>query len=328
MVGIVVVFGSGALFRDTKRFVIFFTDSLEGLSVGAPVKYRGVQIGSVVDIRPVFREERVAVEIPVVIELDSGSVRGVDPDRPVLERLIAQGLCARLDMVSIITGQLYVQLNMWPGTLARQFPNDTGYPEIPSIPSLQSDLQDMFDGLITNRPKLERGLDQTLELLASMTANGGAANLARGMQAMATLAERLGDPEGPLLQALAQLPRIASEVERSLAAIPVLAQRAEAALATVDGLIGGADAPAVKALADLQATLVATRALAEQLATMVSQVRPPVVGFAQSGLPELRGLIQDANRMIGEISRTVRDIRQDPARFLLSDPAAQGVRLQ
>ncbi len=99
-------------------------------------------------------------------------------------------------------------------------------------------------------------------------------------------------------------------------------------MAKIDGLIGGEHAAVVSALADLQATLVSTRNLADQLTTMVSQIRPPVVGFAQAGLPELRGLIQDANRMIGEINRTVRDIRQDPARFLLSDPAAQGVRLQ
>jgi hypothetical protein len=37
-------------------------------------------------------------------------------------------------------------------------------------------------------------------------------------------------------------------------------------MATVDGLVGGTDAPAVKALADLQATLVTTRTLVEQLA--------------------------------------------------------------
>ena len=145
---------------------------------------------------------------------------------------------------------------------------------------------------------------------------------------MSSLADRLADPNGPLLQTLDRLPRIAADVERSLATVPGLVEKANQAMGTVDGLAGGSDAPVVKALGDLQATLVATRTLAEQLATMVSQVRPPVVGFAQSGLPELRGLIQDANRAISEISRTVRDIRQDPAQFLLSDPAAQGVRLQ
>jgi paraquat-inducible protein B len=54
-IGVVVVFGSGAFFRDAKRYVIFFDGSLEGLSVGAPVKYRGVQIGTVATVSRVSR---------------------------------------------------------------------------------------------------------------------------------------------------------------------------------------------------------------------------------------------------------------------------------
>jgi hypothetical protein len=61
--------------------------------------------------------------------------------------------------------------------------------------------------------------------------------------------------------------------------------------------------------------------------TILGQTRAPVVGFAQSGLPELQGLLQDAERAVGELSRTVRDFRQDPERFLLGDRAAEGVKL-
>ena len=61
---------------------------------------------------------------------------------------------------------------------------------------------------------------------------------------------------------------------------------------------------------------------------MLKQVQAPVAGFAQSGLPQLQGLIQDLDRAVGEVSRTVRDLRQNPTRFLLGDPAAEGVRLK
>ena len=83
-----------------------------------------------------------------------------------------------------------------------------------------------------------------------------------------------------------------------------------------------------KSLTELEATLVATRSFDQQLATILGQARAPVVGFAQGGLPELQGLIQDPDRAVGEVSRTVRDLRQDPTRFLLGDPAAEGVKLQ
>ena len=46
----VIVFGSGQLSRRTVDFVIYFEGSLAGLNRGAPVKYRGVQIGTVEDV--------------------------------------------------------------------------------------------------------------------------------------------------------------------------------------------------------------------------------------------------------------------------------------
>ena len=100
-------------------------------------------------------------------------------------------------------------------------------------------------------------------------------------------------------------------------------------LASVDGLVGGAnDAPVTKSLTDLQATLVATRTLGRSSwPSSLTRSGAPVVGFAQGGLPELQGLIQDSNRAVGEVSRTVRDLRQDPARFLFGNPAAEGVKL-
>ncbi len=87
-IGVIVVFGSGMLNRDAKRYVIFFDGSLEGLSVGAPVKYRGVQVGSVVDIQALYEMERTTVAIPVVIELHDRAVRGIEDGRKTLDVLV------------------------------------------------------------------------------------------------------------------------------------------------------------------------------------------------------------------------------------------------
>ncbi len=327
-IGIAVFFGSGMLFKDSKRYVIFFTDSLEGLAVGAPVKYRGVQIGTVVDIQAMFQMETGAVDIPVVVEFIDDAIQGVENRRKTLDMLVEQGLRARLDLASLITGQLYVELNMFPGSALRRFPNNTAYHQIPSVPSLQSGLQQSISDLIANQPKLSKGLNQVLELLNFMTADGGAEKLAQGAQSLSRLATALADPEGPLRQTLDQLPGLTGDLRQSVAALPGLVSRADQTLASVDGLVGGADSPVAKSLTELEATLVATRGLTQQLAKIADQVRTPVVGFAQGGLPQLQGLIQDLDRAVGEVSRTVRDLRQDPTRFLLGDPAAQGVKLQ
>ena len=317
------------MFKDNKRYVIFFEGSLEGLSVGAPVKYSGVQIGKVIEISALYEMERNSVEIPVVIELQEDAVRGVKEGRKTLDKLVEQGLRARLDLASLITGQLFVELSMMPDAPNRRVPNTTDYHQIPSVPSLQAGLQQTLSDLVANRPKLAKGLDEMLELLNAMTADGGAETLAQGLKSMAGLVSSLSEPNGPLLQTLDQLPAVMADLRQSIAAVPDLVQHAQRELAAIEGLVGsGNDAAITKSLTDLQATLVATRTLAEQLSLMATQIRPPVVGFAQGGLPELRGLIQDSNRAISEISRTVRDLRQDPARFLLGNPSAEGVRLQ
>ena len=110
------------LFKDAKRYVIFFEDSLEGLAVGAPVKYRGVQIGTVVDIQALFEMERDSVDIPVVIELERCRAAAWRTGRKTLDTLVEQGLRARLDLASLITGQLFVELSMFPGTPNRRSP--------------------------------------------------------------------------------------------------------------------------------------------------------------------------------------------------------------
>ena len=134
-----------------------FRDSLEGLSIGAPVKVRGVQIGQVVSITPSFAPNERVVDIPVVVELTKGSVKGFDESNVTLDQVIQDGLRARLELASLITGQLYVGLNIIPGAPLREAPNPTGYTQIPSLTSLQYGVRETLTTLLADRAEDREG---------------------------------------------------------------------------------------------------------------------------------------------------------------------------
>jgi len=66
----VIAFGSGRLFRQTKEFVLYFDGTVNGLHIGAPVKFKGVEIGSVKNILLQLDNDTRVDKIPVIIEID------------------------------------------------------------------------------------------------------------------------------------------------------------------------------------------------------------------------------------------------------------------
>src|SRR6266481_5258268 len=73
-VTVIATIGSGKFFLHTQRFVVYFDGSVNGLDTGAPVKFRGVPIGTVTDVRLKLPPQQVADRrIPVLIEVVEGS---------------------------------------------------------------------------------------------------------------------------------------------------------------------------------------------------------------------------------------------------------------
>ena len=82
------------MFRRTHRYVLFFKSNVEGLRVGAPVKFKGVEVGSVKEIRlglqntlgPTNQRGSFGeIEIPVLIELDPERITQLGAVRVDLE---------------------------------------------------------------------------------------------------------------------------------------------------------------------------------------------------------------------------------------------------
>ncbi len=137
----VVILGSGKLFKQTTKFVLYFDASIKGLNVGSPVLLQGVQIGSVSSIVIHANRENPTMSIPVIIEIDSKRFYVEDTQtvevgpEGVVAKLVDKGLRAVLSVQSLITGQLMIELDYYPDSPVNLKNPDTGYIEIPTIPS-------------------------------------------------------------------------------------------------------------------------------------------------------------------------------------------------
>ena len=146
----VVILGGGKFFKEKQQYVMYFEGSVKGLSIGAPVVFRGVKIGSVTDIRLRARPEEQTIEIPVFIEVLPGKFETEGEEQPDVDRpeepggyykeLLDAGLRARLQMQSFVTGQMMIELDFHPDTEIRLHEREFGIPEIPTI---QSSLQQL-----------------------------------------------------------------------------------------------------------------------------------------------------------------------------------------
>jgi len=112
-----ILFSSSRLFTRTHECILYFDSSLNGLNEGAPVKYRGVTVGSVKRVMIHFNQFSNDFSMPVIIELQDNLMRKRLEDGRTLEVLtdlagdVHRGLRATLEADSFVTGVLYVGLN-------------------------------------------------------------------------------------------------------------------------------------------------------------------------------------------------------------------------
>jgi paraquat-inducible protein B len=145
----VLVFGSGRFFRHTQEFVMYFDRSVNGLRIGAPVKFKGVEVGAVTRIELSLTHRMMAAghaPIPVIVELDRDRIseRGgrVRLTQEGLDYAVAQGLRAQLATESFVTGVLYIELDFHPGSpVIVAHEEGVTLLEIPTLPTALEQVQ-------------------------------------------------------------------------------------------------------------------------------------------------------------------------------------------
>jgi phospholipid/cholesterol/gamma-HCH transport system substrate-binding protein len=144
----VMILGSGKLLAETIKCVMYFEGAIQGLYVGAPVNFRGVKVGSVTSIKMQFDRQNFDIRIPVIVEFPKGAggtmeMLNAGPRTPkdALAALIERGLRAQLQTDSLVTGQLFIQLDLPPAMSPEAVPREatidpaTKLLEIPTVPT-------------------------------------------------------------------------------------------------------------------------------------------------------------------------------------------------
>jgi paraquat-inducible protein B len=167
--GLIVVFGSGKFFVQTKTYVLFFQDDVAGLNVGAPVTFRGVRVGSVTDILIRYDGSRERVLIPVYITVQPSKliINEGEGGRP--EALIEAGLRAQLRTQSFVTGLLSVNLDFEPSIPPVFVGADERYTELPTVRSAFTEARATITDVLNELRKLPLG--EMIQQLSSSARN-------------------------------------------------------------------------------------------------------------------------------------------------------------
>jgi phospholipid/cholesterol/gamma-HCH transport system substrate-binding protein len=192
------LFSSSKLFTKTLDCIVYFDQSLNGLNAGAPVKIRGVTIGTVKRVMIRFNQATNDNALPVIIELEKNLIneRLGEPlsafTGTYLEERVRAGMRASLQAESLVTGILYVELrrntNAPPPAFHQLKPT---YPEIPSEPTqIQQLIENLgsldIKAISTNINAVIVRLDQVLESMKMEDISKGVTNTLASLNQLIT----------------------------------------------------------------------------------------------------------------------------------------------
>lgn len=240
---------SRAWFGDRHTFVSYFQESVNGLEEGAAVKFQGVPVGTVSELLIQIHEEDKTFLVPVEYEIDItrltnelGGFLQLDREE-VLQGQITDGLRAQLQMESLVTGLLYIELTYRPDApTPTRVSRASAYPEIPTTPSLLAAFGTEAGSLMGEVLQILFRVNEMLEEVDMVEIN-------TAVVASAQAIERLVGSEG-LQTAIDQIPAMAAQVNRTLVEAELLMTRLQG---SIDPLEEGMKGTMDEAVATLQA---------------------------------------------------------------------------
>jgi paraquat-inducible protein B len=281
------LFSSCKLFTKTLDIIVYFDDTLNGLNEGAPVKYRGVTIGSVKRVMVHYNQAANDFAMPVILEMQEDLLKNRlgEPmevfSEAAIQRRIHQGLRASLQTESLVTGVLYVGVRPnrdAPPPVFHQLKKI--YPELPSEPT---QIQQLFNNLArldiksieTNVNAVLTKLDTTLGNLNMIQINQGVTNLLLSLDRLVT----------------------SSHITNDLAAVKTTLDQYRLVAEKLNGRIDPLADSVTNSLGEADRTLIQFRGAAENLKAVLGP-ESPLRNDLDQALEQLAGAAQSISALV------------------------------
>lgn len=271
----IVMFGKFNLFNPAIRAAVIFQNSIAGLSVGAPVTFRGVRIGAVDGIGIQYDTKTRIAYIPVTVTIDPGhAILGKRGDSSIdLQDLVAHGLRAELNVQSFVTGQSEIDLDFDPTSPPILHKDVTQLPEIP-----------------TRQSPFQKATEQLSQLPLRQLADDTTATL----QSLRGLSEKLNTSLPPVIESLkTTLDKSGQTVDTANQAIKTLQTRLDTTLAAITQVADTGNQQLTQRGAELHTLLATTNQSVTQMHGL---------------LGDLKGITSDRAADRANIDATLRDL--------------------
>ena len=280
------VFGSGKYFQQKSMHVMFFEGSVKGLSVGAPVKFRGVDIGEVKKIELTINPDNLEFYVPVYVQvfrnrisiLGGKRVGQFDNVKVVNTLVTKMGLRAQLQMQSLLTGQLFINYDFYPDTPIRKIGLEKNVYEVPTIPTALQMLTDTLEQFVEDLRQANFG-----EIVDNI------AQTAKGANELINSAD--------MKESVAHLNRALQDVERFIK--------------HADELVGKVNGRFDSVADGFEATMDDTRKMVRNIDKRVDPVASDIqstLAAAQSSFEKAESLMIEARSLISENSKLRQEI--------------------
>ena len=300
--------GMSRFLEKGKDYAIYFNESVQGLEIDSPVKFRGVTVGRVIkiDVAPDSKLIQVIVKI--------------DKDQKLESNIVAQ-----LSIAGYITGSMFIELDLKEKGESYK----SSVPNFPSkyhiIPSKPSDIREIFEGIddLLNQMRaidlkgisgrIKDTLDHFNQLMADANIKGLSKNLESSLKDIRSIVQK------------ERWDRILSSVEDAMKLLESTAGKADVSMAKLDNSFGslermtrGNEKTINQAIADFKTAMEKVNRLLDTGNSMVTGADDTIYELGQN-LNEIAKNIEQATENLNRITDIITD---QPSQLFFGEPRA------